>query len=204
MPQTSLQKACLTVGLATAWGAVSDAQADSRIHFETSLGSDLTHARLMLGGTGSGALLTIFDRLTLPGSGSGDIFTTIPGSGLADSFVLMGIYHGSGGGDRLLVSFPGLTIIVNHTFEDVFPGYSETLLIDQLLHDAVSPSDFMISTYALTAVGHGSGSMGNDFAHCAAFSLAEDVGTVRVGVFDVPAPSLLIAAPLMLLPRRRR
>jgi len=199
MLKSSLQTACLAVALVSAWGPSADAQVNSEIRWQSNLTSNVSHARLMLGGSGSGGnggSANIWTEISMPGIGSGSWGSSLTVEQLGSSFALMGIYNGSGG-ERLMVSIGSLTVIYGQTFEAAFPGFSEPAILDQLRTGSPLATDFLISNFSLISSSLGSGS------ECAAFSIGEPVGFLTIDV-GIPAPSALGLGTLLVLARRRR
>lgn len=199
MSSNAYTTACLSIGLASAWAPTADAAVQSEIRYQTNLVADVQHARVMLGGWGSGGGDCIISAGTLPGLGSGAFTSELEAGDLGSSYAMIGVSFGSGGGAHLVVSAPGLTYI-GMLFEEAFPGWSEQLLIDQLLTDNPAADAFLTDQFL---------TLQQMYAHdavCTGFSAGVNVGTVNFSVVSVPAPGagLLGAMPLCLLSRRRR
>lgn len=199
MSTTSYASACLSIGLASAWAPTADAAVQSEIRYQTNLAVDIQHARVMLGGWGSGGGDCIISAGTLPGVGSGAFSSELQAGDLGSSYALIGVSMGSAGAAHLVVSAPGLTYIGTF-FEDAFPGWSEQQLIDQLLTDNPAADAFLTDQFL---------NLQQMYAHdavCTGFSAGVNIGTVNLSVVSVPAPGagLLGAIPLCLLSHRRR
>jgi len=189
--------ACLSVGLASAWAPTqAEGAVFSEVRIDTNLDSDVSHARLMLCGSGGGwdfvslASLTYIDTFTFQSELEVDPTGT--------SYAMMGLMDNGSGGLRLVVSHPGLTILNGSLFESVFPGYSEQVLIDMLLNDNPQADSFLM-TYA-SMLGQRSGSS----ASATGFSVGEDVGDLTVTWTAVPAPSAALLLPVWAAASRRR
>ena len=200
MSSPNLKAACLSVGLVSAWAATADAEIITEVRYETNFLAEVTHARLMLTGLGSGSNQVFLNILSLPGSGSGYISSELEASLFGDHYAMIGLYGAGSGTYGVMITTPGLTILNGLQFEEVFPGVSEQLLVQQLLADSPAVNDFMRSEFATLRTRH-------EFAAtCYSFSEASPFGSMTVEVVTVPAPPAAAAAilPIFYLAHRRR
>lgn len=196
-PSSAYAAACLSVGLASAWAPTqAEGAVLSEIRIDTNLDADISHARLMLCGSGggwdfvSGFHLTYLDLYSIQ--------SELPVDPTGTSYALMGLMDDGSGALRLVVSHPGLTILNGNLFESVFPGYSEQVLIDLLLNDSPQADSFLM-TYS-SMLGQRSGSSSS----VTGFSVGEDVGDLTVTWTAVPAPGAALLLPVWAAASRRR
>lgn len=189
--------ACLSIGLASAWAPTqAEGAIESEIRIDTNLAADVSHARLMLCGSGGGwdmvsiGSLTILDIRRLP--------SELPFDPDGPIYALMGLMDDGSGVSRLVVSHPGLTIIYGNTFESIFPAYSEQVLIDMLRFDSPQADSFLMTYASMLGQSNGQSS------EVAGFSLGEHVGDITVTWTAVPAPGAAMLLPLWLVATRRR
>lgn len=198
MSSANLKAACLSVGLVSAWAATADAEIITEVRFQTNFPSEVTHARLMLTGLGSGSNQVFLNILSLPGSGSGFISSELEAALFGDHYAMVGLYGIGSGAYGVVITTPGLTILDGHLFEEVFPGVSEQLLVQQLLSDSPFVNDFMRTEFAVLR-------QRQEFsATCYSFSAAAPFGSMSVEVVSVPAPAAAAILPVFLLAHRRR
>jgi|GEM_PF-2153885 len=197
MPNPSLQRACLSVGLVAAWAPVADADAMTEVRVDLNLTGDtthLSHARLMVCNQ-SGAVWDNFSAASLPGIGSGSFTSQQTFDPATTLYAMVGISHGSGG-PNLMVSFAHLTRL-DVSFESIFPGVSEQGLMDMLLTDDPGVDGFLLAHF--DTMGQFSGQPSEAYH----FSNATPIGSITVTV--IPAPGgLALAVPAAMLAFRRR
>jgi hypothetical protein len=193
--------ACLAVGLVSAWAPESKADIQqTRVDYQTNLNSNLTYLIVMFGSLGSGSQGTSPVALTLallPGIGSGNFTSDIARSNFGDSFAMMGVSEGSGA-QHLVISWDHQTFPLQLQFDQLFPGFSESGLIDQLIHGGSGPELFLRTNFAILLAGHG------ETSNCFSFSTPEDFGTVSFSVTEIPEPAVLGLLPIGFLALRRR
>ena len=194
-----LKSACLSVGLASAWAPSAEADILTEIHFQAELTHGVEHARVLLGSLGSGSVENaIFLRdLSLPGMGSGMFASELALSDFGNAFAMIGILAGSGDA-RVVITAGGGSGLYGITFEEAFPGISESVLIDQLITNDPAADGFLLANFAQLSITRG------NFNNAAAFSVGEPVGGIIFDVVSVPAPSALGVLAFALIPRRRR
>lgn len=189
--------ACLSIGLASAWApSQAEGAIQSEIRVETNLQADVTHARIMLCGSGGG-----WDFVSIGGLTYIDGFTfqsELEVDPTGSSYAMLGLMEDATGASRLVVSHPGLTIIYGHAFEEVFPAYSEQTLINLLRADSPQADSFLMTYASLLSQSSGLGSQ------VAGFSLGEYVGDITVTWTAVPAPGAAILLPAWFVAVRRR
>ena len=202
MSNQAMRTACLSVALATAWAPAAEGDILTRIDGDSSMNHGVDRAVVLMGGRGNsiavraqaipGEALTGLTHLTWLG------FSDQPTANFGDSFAMIAVGHGSGGGDFLVVTSPGLTYIGNF-FDVAFPGYSEQVMIDSLLTDGNAAEQFLRTNFALLLQKQGIQ------AQCTSFSAGADFGTITFTATSVPAPGAACSlAPLGLLALRRR
>ncbi len=201
MSTTNLAAACLSIGLVSAWAESADAGVLTEIHYEGGMLGDVTHARVLLGGLGSGSNGSdglIFRNLALEGMGSGFFTSPVSSEFNQDAYAMIGLSGDGSGFHHLVLTTPGLTILNGMLFEDLFPGVSEAVLIDQLLTDNPAADDFLRTNFAVLRTPD------TMPATCYSFSAAQPFGTLTIDIVSVPAPALAGFLPVLLLAHRRR
>lgn len=189
-------KACLSIGLASAWAAPSEGAIQSEVSIQSNLPGDLSHARLMLCGSGGG--WDVVGNLSLPGVGSGYFQSELAVDPTGTSYSMVGLMDDGSGAMRLVVSHPGLTIIYGDTFENVFNGYSEATLVDLLLNDDPQADWFLLVFADMLDQTTGLQS------EWAGYSVGEHVGELTVTWTAIPSPGAIALLPVWLLAARRR
>lgn len=206
MSTTALKSACLSVGLVSAWSPIAGADVVTQVHTQNAMLGDVHHARIMLGGMGSGGSGIpgdlMLSNLYLPGSGSSDFYSTSSLQGIGSGYAMIGLAGEGSGPYHAVVSAPGLTLIGGFVFEQVFPGYSEQQVIDQLLLSTPASdqfvSNFLRTNFALLLTQQG------ERASCASFSTGVPFGFITISASTVPAPTACALFPLGLFMARRR
>jgi len=202
MMSPGAKAACLSIGLATAWAPIAEADVMTRVRVENSTPTALSHAFLLMGSPGSGAPGVMMSNVGFSyGTPDFILDQRAPsdfGSGYA-MIAVTGIGSGAppGGVLGLVVSAPGLTYIGSF-FEQAFPGWSEPQLIDQMMHGGPLPEMFLRTNFAVLMQGLG------QTATCTKFSQGEAFGTMHVSIEAVPAPAALAVLPMGLFALRRR
>lgn len=198
---TAMKSACLSVGLVSAWAPIAGADVLTEVRFECSMSAPVTHARVMLGGLGSGSPGgggVMLSGVSLPGVGSEFILSSLASSAFGDSFAMVGLTGDGSGALHAVVSMGGLTYLDFASFEQVFPGFSEALLIDQLLTNNPAADNFLRTNFALLLTQQGQSSP------CASFSGATPFGSITISAVSVPAPASCALLSLGVLVARRR
>lgn len=208
-PSSSLAAACMAAGLASAWTPSAMGDVMTRIDVESTLAGDVSHAVVLFNSFGSGSggpgTAVTFDLLQGVQVG-GDPWRTFEISSntfadFGDSYAMLAIYGKGSGGQGLVVSTPGLTVIIGVSFENAFPGFSEQVLIDDMLTGGNLAEAFLRTNFALLLTPAGTRS------DAVAFSQGAPFGGITFTATAIPAPSafaVLTAGAFASMRRSRR
>lgn len=197
----------MAVGLVSAWGASAEAGVvnETEVQFSSHLSVGVSHALLLMGGTGSGGDGTgagggvVFNNLTIPaGTGSGGWGSFHHASEYGDSFAMLGISLGSGGELHLVVSLAHLTHINGTPFTDLFPGMSEQALIESLQFGTPLAEAFLRDQFGNLRTLDGQSTV------VTAFSGAHDIGEISFSVVPGPSAAAMGFVPFAAFIRRGR
>ena len=205
MNSDKLKAACLAATLATAWVAPAP-KADAGVvtieDYYVRSTTDLTWmfetVRVVGLGSGSGGGYQYADLSMVPG---GDQYRSfiMDGGSPVDRFVTIGMASNP----NLFVSLPDGNFAVGREFSDLFPGFDENALMQDLASGGTSPMFDAFVTH-LDQIGFDSPpEFVCDTVH---FSAGVPLGTFLVSANPIPEPglaSILVLSGLTLLYRRR-
>jgi len=204
---SAMAAACLSVGLANAWAPAAKADLPTEVRISSNLAGDVSHAIILLGDADPAGVpgVVISDPL-LPGgviSGGGwlthMIFNELTTDDFGAGYAMLAIREHTDGAFSLVISGGSCwTHVGGASFEEVFPDYSQSVLIERMMAGGPEGEAFLRDNFSTLITPYGTE------APSVAFSQAVDFGGLTIDVVEVPAPGALALAPLAILAAQRR
>lgn len=205
---SALAAACLSVGLANAWAPEAKAELQVQVTIESNLLGDVTHAMFLLSNPDSSsgvAGVVASDPALVGGVVPGCCltwmrFSNVTTDDFGTGFAMLGLTQRPDGGRSLVVSGNNLTYMHGRSFEQVFPGFSEGTLIDELLLGGDGGEAFLRTNFGVLFTSYGTEADAVSFTQGAPFGAL----MLSVGVVPAPGAAALFSLGLIGSARRRR